>query len=141
MAIGAGDVKTYNSILQEFEAGALLHPAMPWGVWRMVALLTASAFWYALLREQYISSPRRPSIVWESIYGRLPGRRTTTAGGYACTSTIRSIGILPGSEAMNLYEYASGSEVSRARYRFRTWTLTMIHATVIGQLEFRYLMG
>jgi hypothetical protein len=76
----------------------------------------------------------------DPIYGDFQADGTTTAGGYAFTRTIPLIGILPGWESTNTYEY---------RFRIAKYPglvpvdvdATMITATVIGQLEFRYYNG
>jgi len=76
----------------------------------------------------------------DPIYGDFQADGTTTAGGYAFTRTIPLIGILPGWEASNTYEY----RFLIAKYPALVPVdvdATMISATVIGQLEFRYWNG
>jgi hypothetical protein len=76
----------------------------------------------------------------DAVYGDFQADGTTTAGGYAFTRVIPLIGILPGWESTNIYEY---------RFRIAKYPglvpvdvdATMIQATVIGQLEFRYWNG
>ena len=73
----------------------------------------------------------------DSIYGDFQADGTTTAGGYAFTKTIPLIGILPGWESSNTYEY----RFQIAKYPGLVPVdvdATMIQATVIGQLEYYY---
>lgn len=76
----------------------------------------------------------------DAVYGDFQADGTTTSGGYAFTRVIPLIGILPGWESSSTYEY---------RFRIAKYPglvavdvdATMISATVIGQLEFRYWNG
>lgn len=76
----------------------------------------------------------------DPIYGDFQADGTTTSGGYAFTRVIPLIGILPGWESTNTYEY----RFQIAKYPGLATVdvdATMIKATVIGQLEFRYWNG
>ncbi|MEQ1601166.1 MAG: hypothetical protein HOP04_04045 [Methylophilaceae bacterium] len=76
----------------------------------------------------------------DPIYGEFQANGTTTAGAYAFTRVIPLIGILPGWESSNTYEY----RFQIAKYpglAIVDVDATMISPTVIGQLEFRYWNG
>jgi hypothetical protein len=75
----------------------------------------------------------------DPIYGDFQGDGTTTAGGYAFTRTIPLIGILPGWEAINKYEYRFRIAKYPGPGPVQDVDATMIKpTTVIGQLEFKY---
>jgi hypothetical protein len=135
VTVGAGDVRTYESILRELK----LHP-----------FCIQLCHWLCGIRCRRFCIRVCPPVdtiplfthvgVYhvDPSYADFQGDGTTTAGGYAFTRTIPLIGILPGWESANQYEY---------RFRIAKYpgpgpvvdvNATMIDATVIGQLEFKY---
>jgi hypothetical protein len=135
VAIGAGDVKTYNSILQQFKLQPyciqLCHWVCGLRCYRFCILVCPPPDTTPLFTHvgEYHVDP---------MYGDFQADGTTTAGGYAFTSTIPLIGNLPGWESTNLYEYRFRIAKYPGPAAAQDVDATMIKPTVIGQLAFFY---
>lgn len=138
VAVGAGDAQTYAAIITEFKLQRFCIQLCHW-----VCTLRCRRF-CIIVCPPVDTIPLFTHVGAyhvDPIYGDFQADGTTTAGGYAFTRTIPLIGILPGWESSNTYEY----RFRIARYPgpglAQDVVATMIKATVIGQLEFKYWDG
>ena len=138
VAVGAGDAKTYAAIVTELKLQRFCIQLCHW-----LCFLRCRRF-CILVCPDPDTIPLFTHVGAyhvDPIYGDFQADGTTTAGGYAFTRTIPLIGILPGWEAMNEYEYRFRIAKYPGPGPVQDVDATMIKATVIGQLEFRYWNG
>ena len=138
VAVGAGDAKTYAAIVGELKLGRFCIQLCHW-----ICFLRCRRFCILVCPEPDTIPlfTHVGAYHVDPIYGDFQGDGTTTAGGYAFTRTIPLIGILPGWEAMNEYQYRFRIAKYPGPGPVQDVDATMIKATVIGQLEFRYWNG
>jgi hypothetical protein len=137
-AVGAGDTKAYDAILTECKLQRFCVQLCHW-----ICTLRCRRF-CILVCPPPDTIPLFTNVGQyrvDSIYGDFQADGTTTAGGYAFTGTIPLIGILPGWEAANTYEYRFRIAKYPGPLPVQDVDATMIKATIIGQLEFRYWDG
>jgi hypothetical protein len=134
-AVGAGDAKTFVALVRELKLERFCIQLCHW-----LCFVRCRRFCILVCPEPDTIPLFTHVGVYhvDPIYGDFQADGTTTAGGFAFTRTIPLIGILPGWEALNTYEYRFRIAQYPSLSPVQDVVGAMIKPTVIGELEFRY---
>lgn len=132
-AVIAEDEKAFTSLIQELELVRFCHQICHW-----IAYEVCERFCFCICRPPatiplftHVGSYRV-----DPIWNDFTADGTTTAGGFAFTSTIPLIGILPDGAAPDAEEYRFRTEKYPLGGGLQDAAASMIPASVIGQLEY-----
>jgi hypothetical protein len=136
-AVGAGDANAFATLVGELQLQRFCLQLCHW-----ICFLRCRRFCILICPPQDTIPLFTHVGVYhvDPIYGDFQADGTTTAGGFAFTRTIPLIGILPGWESVDTYEYRFqvGKHPGLAKVDV---VGAMMEPTVIGQLEFKYWNG
>jgi hypothetical protein len=133
-AVGSADAKAFAAIVAELKLERFCIQLCHW-----ICFLRCRRFCIRICIEDTIPLFTHVGAYHvDPIYGDFQPDGTTTAGGYAFTRKIPLIGILPGWEAVNTYEYRFRIAKYPTLAPVQDVVGSMIKPTVIGELEFRY---
>jgi hypothetical protein len=137
-AVGAGDAKAFIAVVEELSLQRFCIQLCHW-----LCFLRCGRFCFIVCPPQDTIPLFTHVGIYHvnPIYGDFQADGTTTAGSFAFTRTIPLIGILPGWESANTYEYRFRIARYPALAPVQDVVATMIKATIIGELEFKYWDG